>query len=523
MNKVQILDCTLRDGGYCNKWEFGEKNKKTILNGLLNANINIIECGYLTQNMIPDEASTKFTSLNEVNKLIEYVGVKCFYVIMINYGEYDIAKIPKRSLGMIEGIRVAFHKKDANEALLYCKNLKDKGYKVFVQPMISMNYSDIEFINIINKVNEIKPYAFYIVDSFGMMKRKNLLHLFYMVEHNLDKEIWIGFHSHNNLQLAFSNAQCLVETQTQRRLIIDSCVYGMGRGAGNLNTELFADYLNEYASGDYKIKPLLQIIDEVLNYFYKISDWGYSLSRYLSATYALHPNYAVYLEDKNTLTLEAMDEILSEIDGEKKAIYDKNYIEKLYVKYMRNQNDKQDDLEKLKLAFRGKNIVLIAPGKSIEGCKKQIKSFALKNNAIIISINFDTEYSDYIFISNLRRYRDLDLKKLDKCIITTNIKDDKAFAQVDYKFLVVSNDGVEDNAGLMAIKLMVLLNKKSIYLAGFDGYSHNSEENYSSYSKKLITKAEVADRINGGMKAAINCFKKQIKIEFITQSIYNEE
>ena len=34
MNRVQILDCTLRDGGYCNQWKFGEKNKKIIVNGL---------------------------------------------------------------------------------------------------------------------------------------------------------------------------------------------------------------------------------------------------------------------------------------------------------------------------------------------------------------------------------------------------------------------------------------------------------------------------------------------------------
>lgn len=68
-----------------------------------------------------------------------------------------------------------------------------------------------------------------------------------MIEHNLEKDIQIGFHSHNNMQLAYSNAQKLITVQTNRSLIIDSSVYGMGRGAGNLNTELFVEYLNDNA------------------------------------------------------------------------------------------------------------------------------------------------------------------------------------------------------------------------------------------------------------------------------------
>lgn len=124
------------------------------------------------------------------------------------------------------------------------KNSK-KGYKVFVQPMVSLNYTDEEFLSLIQLVNHIKPYAFYIVDSFGMMNKKNLIRLFYLVEHNLDESIWIGFHSHNNKQLAYSNAQCLIDTQTARNLIIDSSIFGMGRGAGNLNTELIVEYLND--------------------------------------------------------------------------------------------------------------------------------------------------------------------------------------------------------------------------------------------------------------------------------------
>lgn len=116
--------------------------------------------------------------------------------------------------------------------------------------------------------------------------------MFYMAEHNLSTGIWIGFHSHNNMQLAYANAQCLVDVQTSHNLLIDASVYGMGRGAGNLNTELFVEYLNEYSCGKYLVKPLLRLIDEILDGFYQKNAWGYSLPRYLSASHNVHPNYA---------------------------------------------------------------------------------------------------------------------------------------------------------------------------------------------------------------------------------------
>lgn len=521
MNKIHILDCTLRDGGYCNQWRFGFDNKRKIINGLLKSNIDIIECGYLTDKVLPDRETTQFTSLDEANVFLPISNGTCIYAVMINYGEYAIEKIPyyQKKEG-IEGIRVAFHKRDADEAIEFCRKVKEKGYKVFVQPMISLCYSDAEFLHIMNQVNEIVPYAFYIVDSFGMMKRKNLLRLFYLLEHNLEKKIKIGFHSHNNLQLAYSNAQSLAETQTTRSIIIDTSVYGMGRGAGNLNTELFADYLNEYTEGNYKIKPLLQIIDQVLNDFYKMNHWGYSLSRYLSATHELHPNYASYLDDKNTLTYEAMDELLSEIDEKKKNQFDKLYIEKKYLEYMEKQQNSQKNINKLKNVLYGKKVLLIAPGKSIDEQKEAIHSFSVREDIVPISINFVYEDSKYVFISNLIRYRDLEEKWYDRCIVTSNIKEDKAFAAIRYEDLITSVDGVQDNAGLMAIKLLILLGKREVYLAGFDGYSHNSEENYSPHSRILITRGEIADIMNLGISSVLKMYGRQIDIKFITNSIY---
>lgn len=307
MDRVHVLDCTLRDGGYCNGWEFGYGNVKKIIAGLLEAGIDVVECGFLTDRVTYAPDITKFTDVSQLCGILPEKHAGTMFVLMVNYGEYDADKLPPCGESCIDGIRVAFHKEELVGAFALCGRIKAKGYKVFLQPMVSLNYTDAEFLSLVGYANQLAPYAFYIVDSFGVMKGKELARLFYMVEHNLAKGICVGFHSHNNMQLSYSNAQALVAMQTDRELLIDSSVYGMGRGAGNLNTELFVDYLNGTMGTSYRLAPLLGIIDEVLNRFYQENYWGYSLPNYISAVHNAHPNYAGFLDQRKTLTIEGMD------------------------------------------------------------------------------------------------------------------------------------------------------------------------------------------------------------------------
>lgn len=522
MNKVHVLDCTLRDGGYCNHWKFGFDNINKITKGLVEAEVDIIECGFLTNKEAYDPNVTKFNSIDQISSALPVDKNGKLFVAMINFGEYDVNSLPDYDGSSIDGIRLAFHKDDMTESLKLCDVIRKKGYKVFIQPMVSLSYTDEEFLNLITASNNVKPYAFYIVDSFGMMKKKNLIRLFYMVEHNLNDEIWIGFHSHNNMQLAYSNAQGLVDFQTNRNLIIDASVYGMGRGAGNLNTELFVEYLNENVESSYKLKPLLNIIDEILNQFYQSNYWGYSLPNYLSAKHNTHPNYAGYLDDKKTLTVENMDEIFDMMDSQKRAEFDKTYIEEIYMSYMETGRAKEAHTNELKEILKSKKILLIAPGKSVADEKTKIDEMSLQDDVVCISVNYDstTIKTDYIFLSNLRRFRELPTSKKSKCIVTSNIPADNVYLQTDYSVLLNNIETVRDNAGLMCIKFLIDLGVETIMLAGFDGYSHDVSENYAEQKMTLITKNAVLDAMNLGMSSVLSHYSKKINIEFLTAPKY---
>lgn len=521
MNNIHILDCTLRDGGYCNEWKFGFDNAIKITSGLQEAGIEIIECGFITSRVIYNPEVTKYNTVEEIARVIPQNRDGKLFVVMMNYGEYNVDDLPPYDGTSVDGIRVAFHKKNLMEALAVCEIIKEKGYLVFIQAMVSLAYSDEEFLAMIRRVNGFKPYAFYIVDSFGMMKGKDLTRLFYVVEHNLDNDIWIGFHSHNNMQLAFSNAQTLINVQTNRNLIIDSSIYGMGRGAGNLNTELLLEYLNENAGKKYNLNPLLILIDEILNEFYQKNYWGYSLPNYISAAHNAHPNYARYLDDKKTLTIEGMNNIFDLMDEDKKVSYDKAYIEELYLRYMATGEVQEKHKNELKDSLYGKKILLIAPGKSSIEEENKIRSF-VDSDTMIISVNhaYTVIEPNFIFLSNSRRFRELSDDKKEKCIVTSNISADRVFLQTKYKDLLNKEEAVFDNAGLMAIKYLMGFDIKGIYLAGFDGYSHDDRENYGRGEMAFITRNAVLDAMNIGMSKVLTEYSNSVRIEFVTTPKY---
>ena len=522
MRQIQVLDCTLRDGGYCNDCNFGFNNIKKIISGLIEANIDIIECGFLLNIEKYDKNYTMFTSLSQVAELIPEKREGKNFVVLADTGKFVPEDLPIYDGSSVDGIRVAFHKKDRKRGLEDCRIVKEKGYKVFVQAMVSVSYTDEEFLELIHCVNDIDPYAFYIVDSFGMMKNKDLTRLFYMVEHNLTDSIKIGFHSHNNMQLAYSNAQNLIHIQTDRDLIIDSSIYGMGRGAGNLNTELFLEYLNENIGSQYDLKPLLMIIDEVLNGFYQRNPWGYSLPNYLSAKHNAHPNYAGYLDAKKTLTAEDMDEIFALMDNEKRYSYDKSYIEKLYIEYMATGQVQESHLADLRERISGKEVLIIAPGCSSAEEKDKIIKCAVKKADVCISINFDYNElnTDYIFLSNLRRFRELDESKRKKCIVTSNIPAVGAYLQTKYRELLNDNEAVRDNAGMMLIKYLISLGVKKIYIAGMDGYSADPSRNFADEKMNFYTQRAVFEAMNKGMAEVLKEFRQKTEIEYITTPKY---
>ncbi len=532
MNNIKVLDCTLRDGGYVNNWNFGKLNIIDILNHLLNAQVDIVECGFLSQKKETSDDKSIYRNICDLDKLVCSDNFNSEMVVMVNYGEYDIDDLPQYNNGVVKGIRLAFHKKDFHNALKQCKEIKEKGYDVFVQPMVTLTYTEEEIKELVELTNEILPKVLYIVDSFGTMTKSELLRLYDSVDSKLDKDIAIGFHSHNNMQLSFSNAQLLMELDTDREIYIDSSVYGMGRGAGNLCTELITKYLNDNYSCSYDLIPILEIIDDHLMNIFLTSPWGYSVPYYIASINNCHPNYASYLLDKQSISVKDIHKILHTISESKKNFYDKNYIEELYINYQKNTVNDDNALIELKSSIGNSEILLLAPGKSLKTQKNKIEQYVIEKRPIIISVNFITDIVpvDMVFIGNLKRFSNIEEllnmhESIKKVIITSNIKTEKQdkVLTINYSDYLSEDSNIADNSGMMVLNLLKKIGVSSVALAGFDGFSLNRLENY--YSDNLVNSASSDELIlkSEAISQRLKQLEQVMNIEFVTDSLYKDK
>lgn len=517
MGTTRILDCTLRDGGYINEWKFGNKNIKNIISNLEDAGVDIIECGFIRREGHKSD-STVFSSMEQVSNIIAPKKANVNYAIMIEQHNHVDELIPENDGNGADIIRITFRRNEWEEAKSAIKGLISKGYKVCVQPVGTATYDDESLLEIIKQVNQIKPYAFYLVDTLGMMYRHEMRRFFYLIDNNLSKDIYLGFHSHNNLQMSFANAQEMMRLAERRNIIIDTSCYGMGRGVGNLPTELFADYVNNTIEHRYALTPILNIVDKYLMPIYAQQRWGYDLPYFLSATAKCHPNYAAYLIRKETLDIENIEKMLSLIPLDDRKEYNEKLIEKIYLNFQSAEVEDSDAVCELKKMIAGREVVILGSGSSIINEKSKINK--ITNGKFVITINFSTDNydADAIFISNEKRLSSMEDQLKGTILSTSNLSIQEALV-FNYSSLLGEGDA-SDNSGAMLIRLLKKVGVKQVYLAGLDGFDVDSTVNYVIDGYKKFMDYDAAKKKNDDISKQLKLALCGIKYEVITKSKY---
>jgi len=483
---VKILDCSLRDGGRTIDCAFPDEHITGITQGLTDARIDIVEVGFLCEHKRYQKNSTFFNEIDQITPFIPEKRGNTMYVAFSDYGEefgmWDFSKLKQNDGTTIDGIRVGYRKKDLMAAIPTFKIVKEKGYKLFVQGVESLSYSDKEMLEAIEIINEIKPYSFGIVDTYGAMYKEDVVRLYNLVNHNLDEDIAIDFHSHNNMQLSFSFAQEIVELSNGvRPVIIDSTLEGLGKGTGNLNTELIVDFLNRKKYYNYNIDSIFDTIDEYIQWIKKDHTWEYKIPYFMAGIYSSHANNITYLTNKHRLRTRDILNIIARIEPAQRKRYNYDNIEKLYIDYFNSEIDDRDTLDWIQQTVQGRNLLLLAPGKTVTEYADIISKYAADNKPVVISVNFVHELSDIVFFGNQRKYDNYaSLCEGKKVVVPSNItaEFDNAM-QVNYNSIINLGSRYFDNSMIM---LLLLLKRCSIFefaVAGFDGFDINKDNYYS--------------------------------------------
>lgn len=528
--EILLLDCTLRDGGYVNDWNFGNGALTYIYDRLNLSGMDIIEVGFLDHNHRFDINRSIQPDTASIMKVFEKTSEKkSMIVAMIDYGTCDLKNVQPKSETMLDGIRVIFKKENMYNAIEFGKGLIKKGYALFLNMVSITSYDAEDIIEFSKEVNLIEPFAVSLVDTYGLMHKEQMHFYFNLLNDNLNPSIRIGYHSHNNFQLAYSNTIEILKLNGDRSVILDGSLYGMGKSAGNAPTELLAMHLNDKYNKKYDIDQILEAIDVNILPIYEKQYWGYGFQYYISAMNDCHPNYVSYLMKKRSLSIKDLNNILHMINKELKLKFNEQHIEELYMEYMLDNVDDSACVTSLKAEIGNRHILIIGPGTSASSKKQKIKTYQSEKSPVTISVNFIPELDvDYVFFSNSKRYSlilpNLAEKKV-KIIATSNItpiKEEFDYT-LNYADLITDSDEIWDNALVILLNFLKKIGVHSVSLAGFDGFVKDTRKNYIDESFDLSKDFDYLSAVNRLLAKKLKEYRRDFDIEFITKSQYEKE
>lgn len=534
MKNVKILDCTLRDGGRIINCEFPNEDIKDISYRLAEAKIDIVEVGFLRNPKTVEYKgdSTFFTDVDQICPFVDRTK-NTKYVAFIDFELYDFDTLKPFDNTSIDGVRIGWKKSsfanNKSEIIRCLKRVKELGYMLYIQGVNTLGYKDKELLDILEFVNEIHPNGFGIVDTYGAMYMDDVERIYTMVDHNLEEDIAIDFHSHNNYQLSFAFAQEIIRLSNgKREILIDGTLNGMGKVAGNLCTELIIDYLVRKRNYDYNFDAILDIIDDYVYPYMLQHKWGYSVPALMAGIYKSHPNNVIYLTEKFRLATKDIMHILSMIEPTKRMSYDYDNIQNLYREYIADKVNDHTAITFLKQVVENKEVFVYVPGNTINTHREQIEKYVADNKPIRISVNFIADDKEvYAFFGNQKRYDKLAAKRAGrKVIVASNVKSsDEHDVIVNYHSLINRGYKYFENSTIMLLNLMKVLNPSKITIAGFDGFRSDFEQNYADSSYQNNRHIAEFDTINKEVSLMladiIKTLAPECEVKLLTPSVYS--
>lgn len=286
--RVNILDCTIRDGGLVNNWDFSVEFVQDLYNGLSAAGVEYMEIGYKNSPKLLNATEPNPWRFLDDKFLKEIIPVKKNTKLsaLVDIGRVDPDDILPREESVLDMIRVACYIREVDKGLELVQMFHDLGYETTLNIMALSHVPEHQLIEAFELVKKSPVDVVYIVDSFGSLDPAEIE---YQVKkfHAMVPDKKLGIHTHNNLQLAFANTLTAARSGVT---FLDSSVYGMGRAAGNCNTELLVSYIQ---NPKYEVKPILGVIEKHMLEMREKWEWGYIIPYMISGILNEHPRVAM--------------------------------------------------------------------------------------------------------------------------------------------------------------------------------------------------------------------------------------
>lgn len=510
---IKICDCTLRDGGYYTNWDFDRELVKMYLQALNDIPvITHIEIGYRS-NSIDEYLGEYFYCPQHVMEMAKELCPNKTLAIMLNEKDTQIDLLDELlnpCMPYIDLIRIAVDPKNIERASELSKAIKSKNFQIGFNIMYMSEWAtDEKFIKQLHRLEGNVDYI-YLVDSFGGAYPDDVKKALKTVKSNL--KIPIGFHGHNNMELGLANSLTAIENGCE---IIDVTITGMGRGAGNLKTELLLTSLSAQGKIYVDFNKLNPIVSE-FEKMQRIYAWGTNLPYMISGAYSLPQKDVMSWISKRRYTTES---IINALQNRKN-----NRLDNYSVPILENEQS-------------ANNVIIIGGGPNAHKHAHALKQYCEKYPKTVL-IHAGTRYVEIFNDIRCRQYFCLlgvegnklqkSLPKLDfehiKCVlepsprkmgtILPSLIQDKTFELKTIDFLT----DYPDSLLTIAFQLAKDLNAEKIMLFGLDGYDLKQDE-------QMIEVAEENQKLINSFKVIHNSIYSLMPTKYNgikTSSIYSK-
>lgn len=460
---MKILDCTIRDGGYYTHWDFDSETVDVYIKSFNELPVEYLEVGYRSKKMSGYLGKYFYCPTSSLKE----IKAKSNKKLAIILNEKDVKLVDAEILlnpikGLVTMIRMAVDPKNFNRALMLANKVKGMGFEVAFNVMYMSTWKyEKKFIELLPKIDSNVDY-FYMVDSFGGVYPDDVRETISLVRSKTN--VKLGFHGHNNLEMALANTLVAIEEGVD---IVDATITGMGRGAGNLKTELLLTTLQAKGEIELNYNELSRVVD-VFSKLQKKYEWGTNLPYMVSGA--------------NSLPQKQVMEWVG------KRYYSYNSI----IRALNNQSQGREDnvsLPRLNaVEIKYKRALIIGGGESAVRHSEALDQFLTLNPEILIihassknALSFTKIPNEQMFClvgNEGHRLEEVfgDIKIEGQCILPpfprkmgTYIP--KALKESAFELKEMSfTNRFKDSHTAIAMQLLIELNLEEIYVAGYDAY-----------------------------------------------------
>ena len=491
---ITTLDCTLRDGGYYNNWSFDKALVGRYLKSIAAAKIDVVELGFRN---LPQEqflgpyayTTDEFIDLLDIpSALLIGVMIDAKMILSSHHSVDDILQklFTPASKSRISLVRIATHFDDVGRVQPIAKSLSALGYKVGVNLMQSVGKSEEKLANATKTVGSWDEVdLLYFADSLGSMEPDEVKRIVTAIKSNWDKDL--GVHTHNNKGWAVGNTIAAIGNGVTW---VDSTVLGMGRGAGNAETEILLLELNQKLKTNYHPESLFELVLKDFTPMQRQYSWGPNLLYRLAADNDIHPTYVQEMLADDRYEVEDILQTIEFIKPMQSKSFQRDLLD---LAKSGNYNDKDGSWDAQDWCL-GKDVLILGAGPSLKENYEGVVQHIKIARPLVLSLNlldFPEELIDAYVVSQHSRIL-LEAAKynsLNRPIIMPKSKVERSISLTDLNSEIwdyglkveIGNFEMESHGCILpyalniayALSIATIGKAKKISLVGFDGYIGN--------------------------------------------------